>query len=412
MWHSKLPSWSRRIRGIPTTILVILPIITICLIPWVSPDTRTIWLMWGYGFHTGLCITAGYHRLWSHRAYRATVFLRLYLAIFGAGALQGPILWWAREHRAHHRYTDTVLDPYSIREGLFHSHMGWMLLRPPPTPPAAARARRKHIDLSDLTADPIVRWQARHFRWLAPLMGWILPAVVAGICFDDWKGGCVYAALGKMVLVHQSTFCINSLAHWLGDQPYDDRASPRDSLLAAVLTLGEGYHNFHHTFPRDYRNGVRWYHWDCTKWVIAGWEWMGWADELRRVADVDVERARVQELQKGLARRLAVLPRVVDVEDLWVIDWEDYQRMVRPDEAGNRRALLAVDGVVHDLTHFVPQHPGGSRLLCSFVGKDASVVFHGESIYRHSKIARNILASSRVAVLAPGWEVAPQGGVQ
>ncbi|RAH79717.1 hypothetical protein BO86DRAFT_411379 [Aspergillus japonicus CBS 114.51] len=361
-------SWHRKIRWIPTT-LIILPICAVCLVPWVPLSKEVFWLMIGYGFHTGLCITAGYHRLWSHRAYRASFVLRLYLAIFGAAALEGPIRWWAREHRAHHRYTDTDEDPYSIRRGLFHAHLGWMVLaKPQAQPPGKTQRTRRHIDLSDLDADAVAVWQSRYYALLAVLMGWGFPTVVGGVLFRDWMGGLLYGGIIKMVLVHHSTFCINSLAHYLGDRPYDDQVTPRDSFLAAVLTLGEGYHNFHHNFPSDYRNGVRWYHYDCTKWAIAGWA-------------------------KALTRRMEALPQAVPVEKLLRVDWAEYRGMV---EKG--RFLVAVDGVVHDVGAFMAEHLGGEHLIQAWVGKDATMAFHA-GIYRHSKVARNILACMRVAVL-------------
>ena len=409
MSHSEI-SWYRRIRWLPATTLIILPLIFLCLVPYVRTTLRVIWFAVAYGFHSGLCITAGmcwscaaghfrvdgslkytmagYHRLWSHRSYSASRPLRLYLAVFGAAAMEGPIIWWAREHRAHHRYTDTEEDPYNIKKGLLHAHLLWMVLERP--------RRRRHIDISDLKADRIVMWQSRHFPILAVLMGWIFPTVVIGLLFEDWLGGFFYGAIGKMFWVHQGTFCINSLAHYLGERPYDDRATPRDSFLVAMITLGEGYHNFHHTFPSDYRNGIRWYHYDCTKWVIALWEKAGLAYNLKRVEWSEIERAHLQELQKKLESQIESLPQGKPLHCLPMIDWTEYQWLVM-----NGTALIAVEDVVHDVGGFIAEHPGGSRLIQGFVGKDATAAFK-TGIYSHSKVARNILVLTRVALLRKG----------
>ncbi|PYH81217.1 cytochrome b5 [Aspergillus uvarum CBS 121591] len=249
-----------------------------------------------------------------------------------------------------HRYTDTDEDPYSIRQGLFHAHLGWMVLaKPQAQPPGKTRRTRRRIDLSDLDADAVVVWQSRYYALLVVLMGWRFPMV-----------------------------------------------TPRDSFLAAVLTLGEKYHNSHHTFPSDYRNGVRWYHYDCTKWAIAGCAVLGLADGLRRAGDGEIERARLQEMQKALTRRMEAPPQAVTVEKLPRVDWAEYRGVV---EKG--RYLVAVDGVVHDVGAFMAEHPGGEHLIQAWVGKDAMMAFHA-GIYRHSKVARNILACVRVAELESG----------
>ncbi|KAA8651207.1 hypothetical protein EYZ11_012479 [Aspergillus tanneri] len=148
------------------------------------------------------------------------------------------------------------------------------------------------MDISDLETDPIVMWQSRHFLLLAIVMGWVVPTVAVGIVFQDWRAGFMYGAIGKIILLHQSTFLINSLAHYMGDRPYGDKSTSRDNLLVALLTLGEGYHNFHHTFPYDYRNGIRWYHYDCTKWAIALWQKAGLAHNLKTAKESEIARAR------------------------------------------------------------------------------------------------------------------------
>jgi stearoyl-CoA desaturase (delta-9 desaturase) len=143
-------------------------------------------------------ITAGYHRLWAHRAYNASKPLQYVLALLGAGAVEGSIKWWSRGHRAHHRYTDTDLDPYNAHRGLLWSHIGWMIVKPRRKPGVA--------DVSDLTKNEIVRWQHRYYLWLVVIMGIVVPTVVAGLCWGDWKGGYIYAGLLRLCFVHHVHF--------------------------------------------------------------------------------------------------------------------------------------------------------------------------------------------------------------
>lgn len=147
-----------------------------------------------YYFITGLGITAGYHRLWAHRAYNASVPLQFALAIAGTGAVEGSIKWWCRGHRAHHRYTDTELDPYSAEKGFFWSHVGWMLVKP--------RGKIGVADVSDLSRNRVVKWQHRHYIPLILGMGFVLPTVVAGLGWGDWRGGFFFAGAARLCFVH------------------------------------------------------------------------------------------------------------------------------------------------------------------------------------------------------------------
>lgn len=150
----------------------------------------------------------------------------------GTGAVQGSIKWWSRGHRAHHRYTDTELDPYNAHWGFWWSHVGWMLFKPIRKPGVA--------DVSDLSRSEVVRWQHRWYLWLILAMGFGVPTVIPGLLWGDWRGGYFYAGAARLVFVHHSTFCVNSLAHWLGEAPFDDKHTPRDHFITALVTVGEG----------------------------------------------------------------------------------------------------------------------------------------------------------------------------
>jgi stearoyl-CoA desaturase (delta-9 desaturase) len=345
-----------------------------------------------YYFNTGLGITAGYHRLWSHTSYKATLPLKIYLAAVGAGAVEGSIRWWSRGHRAHHRYTDTEKDPYSVRKGLLYSHIGWMVMKQNPK-------RIGRTDITDLNDDPVVVFQHTHYIKCVLTMGLIFPTMVCGLGWGDWLGGFIYAGILRIFFVQQATFCVNSLAHWLGDQPFDDRNSPRDHVITALVTLGEGYHNFHHEFPSDYRNAIQWWQYDPTKWSIWVWKQLGLAYDLKEFRQNEIEKGRVQQLQKKLDQKRATLDWGVPLEQLPVIDWDNFVA-----ESKNGKALVAVAGVIHDVTDFIKDHPGGKALISSAIGKDATAIFNG-GVYNHSNAAHNLLSTMRVGVLRGGCEV-------
>ena len=234
----------------------------------------------------GLAITAGYHRLWAHRTYQAHWSLRLFYLVFGTMALQNSVLVWATDHRRHHRNVDDPdLDPYSASRGFWYSHIGWMLRH-------WESGRWDFSNGRDLEQDPMLRFQHRWYLPLALATNIGLP-VLLGWLAGDVIGVFLVAGLLRLVVNHHATFCINSLAHMWGSQPYTDENSARDNPLLAFVTYGEGYHNFHHIFDRDYRNAVRWWQWDPAKWLISTMSWLGLASRLQRVPDVAIERARL-----------------------------------------------------------------------------------------------------------------------
>ncbi|KAJ7135864.1 delta 9-fatty acid desaturase protein [Mycena epipterygia] len=344
-----------------------------------------------YYFFTGLGITAGYHRLWAHRSYNARKLLQYALAIAGAGAVQGSIKWWARGHRSHHRYTDTELDPYNAREGFWHSHMGWMLVKPRRKPGAS--------DISDLSKNEVVRWQHRHWYFLVLTMGVVVPTIIPWLAWGDARGGYVYAALLRLCFVHHSTFSVNSIAHWLGASPFDDKHSPRDHLITALCTIGEGYHNFHHQFPMDYRNAIKWYQYDPTKWFIWVCQKLGLASHLKVFPDNEIRKGQLTMELKRLRETQEGLSWPSDSNDLPVISWDSYL------EQSAKRPLILVSGFIHDVSAFIDEHPGGAHWIIKNIGKDATTGFFG-GVYEHSNAAHNLLAMLRVGVLHGGIPLA------
>ena len=237
-------------------------------------------------FVTGFSITAGYHRLFAHKSFEAKWPLRLLVLVFGAGAFENSVLMWTSEHRRHHKHTDHEEDPYDITKGFFHAHIGWLLFKLNPAPP--------FDNVLDLEKDALVRWQHRHVHLLAVFVGFLLPTLL-GFLWQRWSGALgafLLSGVARVVVVQHCTFFINSACHTIGRQPYSTRCSARDSLLLAFFTFGEGYHNYHHEFQHDYRNGVKPWQYDPTKWLIWGLSKLRLTSRLRRVAPEKIEAAQ------------------------------------------------------------------------------------------------------------------------
>ena len=236
---------------------------------------------------TALSTTGGYHRLFAHRTYQCASGLRLFYLLFGAAAFQGSALMWSSDHRDHHVHTDEDADPYNITKGFWWAHLGWLFFRPP---------EPNYQNSKDLLADPLVAFQDRHYRSLGTTMCFLVPTLIA-FAWGDPIGGLLIAGFLRLCVLYQATFSINSVTHTIGRQPYSKDTSARDSFLAALITFGEGYHNYHHRFPADYRNGVRAYHFDPTKWWVWALSKIGVTWDLRRVPEPAIRKAR-EELER------------------------------------------------------------------------------------------------------------------
>jgi stearoyl-CoA desaturase (delta-9 desaturase) len=229
----------------------------------------------------GLSICAGYHRFFSHKTYECARIVQLFYLVFGAFAAQNSILAWASGHRRHHSHVDDDWDPYNIKRGFWWAHILWVVDRMP----------SDYSNVPDLIKNRLVRWQDRWYLWLVWAGGLALPAAI-GALFGDVIAGILWGGFLRIVVIHHTTFMVNSLSHSIGKPRYDPAVSARDNWLVALLTLGEGYHSFHHRFPTDYRNGIHWYHWDPSKWFIWGLGRVGLAGKLRRTQRQHIESAR------------------------------------------------------------------------------------------------------------------------
>lgn len=404
-----------QINWFHTILLFSTPLAALSALFFIPLQYNTVVLAAVWYLLTGWGICVGYHRLWSHRSFSCVAWFEYLLAVFGAGALEGSAKWWCRNHRAHHRYCDTDQDPYNATRGFFYAHIGWMLIKQDP----AAIGR---VNVEDLKINKILDWQHKYYLPLSLSIAFLVPSLIAGLLWDDFWGGFFYAGLARGVVTHHATFFVNSLAHWYGDKPFSDEHTAYDSWITAFLTLGEGFHNFHHTFANDYRNGVQWYCYDPAKWLISFLSYFGVTYNLRYFPDAVLEK--VTTLQKGidvqkslsrkiraaekkpleaelraLEKRMQLVDKQLGVTPLNALPTWTMEEFEKRAGASQATILLVVEGMVYDVTQWADLHPGGENVLRVFGGKDASKAFNG-GVYEHSRIARNFLSLMRVARIA------------
>lgn len=250
-----------------------------------------------YLFYTlsGLGITAGAHRLWAHRSYKAKTPFRILLMILQSMAFQNDIYDWARDHRAHHKFSETPADPHDATRGFFFSHVGWLLVRKHPD----VFAKGKTIDCSDLLADPVVRFQRRFYMPLMITTCFVLPAVIPWYFWGEtlWNAYFV-CSLTRYCFTLNMTWLVNSAAHMWGSRPYDHTINPRQNLLTIIGAHGEGFHNYHHTFPSDYRTSELGMRINTTTMFINLFAWLGQVYDRKTISD-QVVHQRMQRTGDG-----------------------------------------------------------------------------------------------------------------
>jgi len=296
-------------------------------------------------FVSGMAITSGYHRLYSHTCYKVHPVIEAVFLFFGSLATQGSVLRWANDHRLHHAHVDTDKDPYSVKKGLWHAHVLWMFFRSTPIDPKV---------VSDLLRKKIVVFQDKYYVWC--MLGANGIAFLAvGWLFGDYLGAFLFSWWVRLFCLHHTTWCINSLAHYWGTRNYSQEHSAVDNYLISLLTYGEGYHNYHHTFAYDYRNGIRWYHFDPAKWLIWTLHKLGLARDLKKVNNYRIARQlllqhkeelvqkikepssiqRISELAEKLSAKLSQLQTILDHKQIRALkkslkeDWREWKRVLR-----------------------------------------------------------------------------------
>lgn len=212
-------------------------------------------------------VTAGYHRYFSHRAYRTGRIGAFVLGVLAESSAQKGILWWAMHHRVHHRYSDAGQDPHSpSREGFWYAHLGWLYVR--------QNDVVDYAKVPDLARYPELKWLDRY---------WAVPPVLLGIgvwLLFGWSGLWIGFFLSTVLTWH-ATFCINSLAHMYGGRRYATSDTSRNNWLLALVTLGEGWHNNHHKYLTAARQGLRWWEIDVTYYVLKLLAWLRIVRDLR-----------------------------------------------------------------------------------------------------------------------------------
>jgi stearoyl-CoA desaturase (Delta-9 desaturase) len=249
---------------------------------------------------TALSVTVGFHRLFTHRSFKTTRWMRGILAATGSAAIEGPVISWVADHRKHHAFADVEGDPHSPHvdhgvgwkgalRGLAHAHVGWLFLH-------TQRGARKRY-APDLIADPVVSWVDRTFvLWavggLAAAfgLGWLIGGTLTAALTGLLWGGAV-----RLLVVHHVTYSINSLCHFFGRQRFDTGDESRNLAWLSVLSMGESWHNNHHAFPTSAAHGLRWYELDASGLVIRGMERVGLAWDVVRIDPVRQERKLLAE---------------------------------------------------------------------------------------------------------------------
>ena len=238
---------------------------------------------------TALGVTVGFHRLFTHRAFKAKQGVRGTLAILGSAAIEGPIISWVADHRKHHAFADVEGDPHSPHvdhghglkgalKGLWHAHWGWLFIH--------THRGNKERYAPDLLADPLIRWIDRTFvLWVT--VGLLVPAGLGYLIGGTWQAaltGLLWGGLVRLLVVHHVTYSINSLCHFFGRKDFDTGDESRNLLWLSPFTFGESWHNNHHAFPTSYRHGLKAWQLDISAGVIWLLEKTGLAWDVVRVS--------------------------------------------------------------------------------------------------------------------------------
>uniref|UniRef100_A0A914KM23 Fatty acid desaturase domain-containing protein n=2 Tax=Meloidogyne TaxID=189290 RepID=A0A914KM23_MELIC len=248
-----------------------------------------LWMVSGVG------ITAGPHRLWSHKSYKAKTPLKIILMFMNCVAFQNDVIEWSRDHRCHHKWTDTDADPHNINRGFFFAHMGWLLCKKHPL----VREKGATLDMSDLTSEPVLAFQRKYYLPLVFIFCFLLPTATAVFLWGEsvWIAFCT-AALFRYCLNLHATWFINSAAHTFGYKPYDVAIKATESMLTTLTAWGEGGHNYHHTFPQDYRTSEMLGVFNFSRLFIDFFAKIGWAYDLKTVDEKTIQRQMGRQLER------------------------------------------------------------------------------------------------------------------
>jgi stearoyl-CoA desaturase (delta-9 desaturase) len=256
-------------------------------------DWVDVGLFVGFYVVSGLGVTVGLHRYFTHGSFKASRPLRIALAVAGSMSLQGSVVSWVADHRRHHAFSDKEGDPHSpwlfgtgplaLVRGFWHSHMGWLLERDKTNAERFA---------PDLLADRDIVRVDDSFMWIA-IASIVTPGLIGGLATWSWQGALtafLWAGLVRVALLHHVTWCINSVCHIWGDRPFAARDRSANVWWLAVLSFGESWHNLHHADPTCARHGVKRGQVDISARVIWFFERFGWAHSVRWPTTKRLER--------------------------------------------------------------------------------------------------------------------------
>ncbi|KAI1283770.1 Stearoyl-CoA desaturase 5 [Halotydeus destructor] len=273
---------------------------------WAAVDTVTNWpfktIIWTFcmchiaGWGTGGAV----HRMWAHRSFEAKLPLRIMSMLAQTVAGQNCIYIWSRDHRVHHKWSDTDADPHNTKRGFFFTHCGWLMRKKHPE----LMVKSKTLDFSDLLADPVVKFQKDYYYQLYIVFALILPVCIPVYAWSEsWVTAFLLPFVMRYLITLHGTWFVNSAAHMWGDRPYNKDLAAVENRWVSVLTNGEGYHNYHHQFPSDYRASEDGHGWNGTKYFIEFMAAIGQAFNLRTasrlVVDATKERNLAQVVKKG-----------------------------------------------------------------------------------------------------------------
>ncbi|KAM5271821.1 LOW QUALITY PROTEIN: acyl-CoA desaturase 1-like [Ctenodactylus gundi] len=258
------------------------------------PSCKFYTWLWAYFYYVVslVGITAGAHPSWSHRTYKARLPLRIFLIIASTIAFQNEV--WARDHRVHHKFSDTHADPHNSQRGFFFSHVGWLLVRTHP----AVKEKGSLLDMSDLRAEKLVMLQRRYYKPAVLVMCFILPTLVPWYYWGETFVHSLYVATFLRYAVVLNATLVNSAAHLYGYRPYDKPINPQENTLVSFGALGEGFHNYHHSFPYDYSTSEYRWHLNFTTFFIDCMAALGLAYDRKKVSKAAI-LARIKRTADG-----------------------------------------------------------------------------------------------------------------
>lgn len=201
-------------------------------------------------FFAGFGVTAGVHRYWCHKSYKANLPMRILLATCYSVSGQNSIFDWVRDHRIHHKYSDTDADPHNATRGFWFSHVGWLTMNKHPD--VIAKGRVTHMD--DVMADPVVAFHTKYFWPIKIFCCFVGPVLLPVYGWNEtWTAAILTQIFMRYPFTLNATWSVNSAAHMWGNRPYDGSINPVENPVVAKFSLGEGWHNYHHVFPYDYK---------------------------------------------------------------------------------------------------------------------------------------------------------------